>query len=361
MTAHAGDESGDEIIRSEGWPVDRPGSFYPGWLRCPRCGSRRIQSRNRPFLKNVTVCGILAGLFVLALMSNSGVLAVILFYAGGVALVALPTTVFVALAGKHRCCDCGHRFASAREVEPRQDEARLPWRSSVLSTVVAVLTIVGGYHVMRRWAGAGNLPDMMRELGNYILLVLVLSVSLAWHLALYYLLRRRLRNPLVWAVLFVLPGAAAFVYMLPWRMPAVGARGFLEAAQLAPLPSSARGIKDYRWSSPMSGEHYLRFAADPNEIEQFIADSPILQGVEPERFSADRVRTKQPEDYFDTWDYHEDGNVYYIPDPMIPSWYKQEIKGPARRYHIKPPGYHYGGEVIIDDVEHVVYVSACVS
>jgi hypothetical protein len=57
----------------------------------------------------------------------------------------------------------------------------------------------------------------------------------------------------------------------------------------------------------------------------------------------------------------EDANVYYSPDPTMPPWYKQETKGPARRYHVQPPRYQYPGEVLVDDETNTVYVSLCFS
>ena len=47
----------------------------------------------------------------------------------------------------------------------------------------------------------------------------------------------------------------------------------------------------------------------------------------------------------------------YVPDhPTAPPWYMQEIKSKARRYQIPPTTYEHQGELIIDEVNNLVYV-----
>ncbi len=213
--------------------------------------------------------------------------------------------------------------------------------------------------VMRVRAGAGQLPDMMADAGVFVMLGLLLWGSLLYHLVLHYTLGRRVTNPLIWAVLFVLPGAVGGAKVFYDSSPRVRVRALLAYAELAPLPEFATGIRFYTWSMPFSGEDFLRFTADPNDIEQFLAESPVLQGQEPDRFSAQRMRLEYAENYWSNPDHPEDANVYYRPDPSKPQWYKSEITGPARKYIVQPPKYQSQGEVLVDDEINTVYVYLC--
>jgi hypothetical protein len=108
-----------------------------------------------------------------------------------------------------------------------------------------------------------------------------------------------------------------------------------------------------------SGGDFVRFTAEPNDVERFIAASPALQGRTPKRYSLQRMRLPQPrprslgaEGGFDM----NDANEYVAPHPNSPDWYQQEVRGPARKYEVQPPRYQYPGEVLIDDETHTVYV-----
>ncbi len=126
---------------------------------------------------------------------------------------------------------------------------------------------------------------------------------------------------------------------------------------LAPLPRSAAGVKAYSWSTLFSGEDFVRFTAEPNDIERFIAVSPALQGQEPQRYSRQKMRLPrpQPRDAEGGFDM-SNVNEYVAPHPAFPDWYKQEVRGPAHKYKVQPPRYQYPGEVLVDDETHTVYV-----
>jgi hypothetical protein len=202
---------------------------------------------------------------------------------------------------------------------------------------------------------------MMAEADIFVILGLLLWGSLLWHLVLYNTLKRRLVNPLLWAILFVLPGVLGGAKVFHDSLPRVRVRALLAFAKLAALPESARGIKICTWSSPFSGEDFLRFTATRSDIERFLIESPALQGQQPTRFSAQRMRVEYPKDYLMNPNRPQDGNTYYSPDPTKPAWYKQEIRGPARKYMIQPPRYQYPGEVLVDDETNTVYVYLCFS
>lgn len=277
------------------------------------------------------------------------------------ALIALPITTCVAVVGRRRCLHCGHRFEPGWADTNTAVRPGFPWLSHILNfALLFVLCIVGPY-AMRFRAGAGGLPDMMMEAGLFLLFGLLLWGSLACHLVLYYALGRKVKNQLIWALLFILPGAIGGAKIFYDSSPKVRIHTLLKYAELAPLPESSKGIRYYTWSTPFSGEDFLRFTAEPNDIERFIAESFALQGQEPERFSAQRMKLERPKDYLTNPDYKEDGNIYYKPPGTMPHWYKRQIKGPARIYRIQPPRYQYPGEVLIDDETKTVYIYLCFS
>jgi hypothetical protein len=109
------------------------------------------------------------------------------------------------------------------------------------------------------------------------------------------------------------------------------------------LSSSIRPAFD--WSSPFSGEWYLRFRAGPEDIEKFLAASRSLERRECQRFSPERMLLPSPGNS------EEPGrHEYYVPDSMAPPGYRPELRGRGGRYM------YHKGEVIIDDETHLVYV-----
>ena len=106
----------------------------------------------------------------------------------------------------------------------------------------------------------------------------------------------------------------------------------------------------------MSGEEYLKFKASPDDIELFLAASPILKDKECVNYTEDKMRLAYPEDYKENEGLYNTPHEYFFPHHMAPDWYKGEIEGLGRRYEIQPDGYHYPGEVIIDDESGIVFV-----
>jgi len=184
----------------------------------------------------------------------------------------------------------------------------------------------------------------------------LIGLSLPYQAIVHHLLRTRIRHNLLWAILFLLPAILFGGFSLYQSLPGIQARTILAHGQLAHLPESAIDIKVYTLSSPFSGEEFLRFRADPDDIERFLDESPILQGKECEKFSKERMRLKYPKDYGTKAEHFEHEHEYFHPDPSAPAWYIEEIKGTGRRYKFQPKGYHYPGEVIVDDEQHIVYV-----
>jgi len=315
----------------------------PGVVRCPQCGSTRIRKPIRPLLFNLAACAI-----CLPLMFSICAVA----FAAVVSLLALPVTTGIALLGRYRCLSCRHRFEREPQGEGHPALPGFPWRWHALNIILLVLLCFVAPYLMRKQAGAGRLPDMMLDFRNFMTLGFFLWASLIYHLVLHYALRRRVGHPLIWAIFFVLPGIWGGANAFHRSLPIVQVRALLTYAKLAPLPPSATGIKVYSWSSPFSGEDLMRFTASPNDIEQFLAQSPALQGQEPRRYSTHMIRLALPKDFQSIPD---DGNEHFVPH-HLPAWYKQEIRGPARKYVVQPPRYQYPGEVLVDDETNTVYV-----
>jgi hypothetical protein len=184
----------------------------------------------------------------------------------------------------------------------------------------------------------------------------LIGVSLGYQMLIFHLLKKRIRKALSWWILFLLPSMAIGSISFYYAIPSVQARVILSHAELAHLPKSAHGIKLYTWASPMSGEEFLKFKASRDDIELFLAASPILKGKECVSYTIDKMRLPYPEDYGAKEEHLNTAHEYFSPDHSAPDWYKGELKGTGRRYEIHPEGYHYPGEVIIDDESGIVFV-----
>ena len=140
-------------------------------------------------------------------------------------------------------------------------------------------------------------------------------------------------------------------------LPSVRAQRILSYAQLAPLPKSAKEIKVLTWYTPMSGEEFLRFRANPVDIKSFLEHSPVLEQAEYEKYSDKKMRLFFPSDYPGrTAAYLVDKHEYINKKPTAPVWYMQEIKDIARRYRIEPKGYNHAGEVIVEEKTNLIFI-----
>jgi hypothetical protein len=350
--------SGDNSESSRGrdqLPSSRPpdSALTPAaGVRCPQCGSARIRPRTRPLAINAIACAVTLLLTPLNCAMALGVL---------ISFMALPFTVCVAVVGSHRCRDCGRRFTPDAQAGNAAGAPRFPWRFHILNAALLFLLCVVGPHVLRARAGAGGLPDVMASMGFLFRFGFFLWVCLIYHLIVYHLLKPRVVSPWIWAALFLLPGAAFGGMTLHKASPSRAMQTLFKYAYLAPLPDSATGVRYYSWSSPFSGEDFMRFTADANDIQRFLADSPALWGQEPEQYSTRRMRLKYPTDENGNMMYPRDGNEYIIPRSNTPSWYMEEIRGPTRKYKVQPPRYQFPGEVLIDDETNTVYIYFCFS
>ncbi|AQQ71660.1 hypothetical protein SMSP2_02037 [Limihaloglobus sulfuriphilus] len=100
---------------------------------------------------------------------------------------------------------------------------------------------------------------------------------------------------------FILFIVFMFLVAFPSGLKDRDPQSIIEDGRLAQLPESAFGVKAEGWSSMFTGDDYMMFKADPEDIEKFIADSPSLKGIEPELFSPEKQYMPYPEkDDFET-------------------------------------------------------------
>jgi hypothetical protein len=146
------------------------------------------------------------------------------------------------------------------------------------------------------------------------------------------------------------------------QIPANVIRAAREQGKLAPLPPSATDMQTDGWSNGFASERHLRFKAKPAEIEQFLAASPGLKGVRPERFSPRHMYLPAPD-----WkggkteeELKESGRHKYFYGKHL-AWYNPTIRIKGRRYAIPWHDGQYHGEVIVDDVAHMVFIEVSYS
>jgi len=342
-------------------------------LRCPKCDSSRIRKRSTPFLINigvfimlwfvVTLClrWFAVSLFLIGLRS-------VLFVVGIISFFALFVTASLALVGRHRCRSCGHRFRSMYETEQSKAGVRFPIRFCVLGAVILFLTIVIGRPLIMIVSDAEYWEVvLLGVLTSVVAWPTVVGVLLIYQAVVYRFLKTRIRRGSTWATLFILPAIAISVFtfydslqarraFLQDSQPTVKAQRILSYGRLAPLPESASDIKVYSWSSPFSGEWFLRFSAIPEDIEEFLNTSPSIKGAECVMYSREKMKLPYPEDYWQNTKYFHDGHEYFDYHSTGPEWYKPEIRGRGRYYRIRPKVGFKRAEVIVDDEEHLIFV-----
>ena len=132
-------------------------------------------------------------------------------------------------------------------------------------------------------------------------------------------------------------------------------RQALKMGRLARLPEPAYGLRvdGKRGLFSPSSHFYLKFAASAREIDQFLASSPGLVGVQPEALGPERMYLPQSAGSAAS---RESGDqLYFQPAERYP-WFNPTIRVKGRRYVIPPGADGTHGEVVIDDVGHVVFI-----
>ncbi len=164
-------------------------------------------------------------------------------------------------------------------------------------------------------------------------------------------LERHVKNHVSRATLLLLPCVLIGIGAIYLTLPKVRANRILITGDLAPLPESSTGIKIYTWYTPFSGQEFLRFDAAPEDIEDFLQNSPIIQSAEVQEYSKNRMRLDHSR-CRDSGPDHEYFNLY----ATTPPWYRAEITTRATRYYLPIPSHNTSGEVIVYKEQKLVFV-----
>mgnify|MGYP001397595165 CR=1 FL=1 len=361
----------------EATPEDRVtrGTDSPavGETRCPLCGGPVKRAWSDVSVANLATFLIFLALTPVALRAGVGgggaVFAVAALVFGGIVLLSfwtLPVTGAMAVAAQPRCRSCGRLHLPALDAATASGPMPFPLRYAMIGSLVLLAVLIVGLEWFRsapgQETGKVELTFALRiVMAGFAPGLGVLAQTMMW---------RRLR-PRMGSVtrrsLLLLPTVALGVGWMAltgydhWALsrkyePIKRSPIVLNRAGLAPLPDSARDVRVHAWGFLMSGKYTLRFTADPNDIEHFLAASPSLERVIARTYSRERMRLRGGDDVRFSDRYDAQGNEYFMPECDVPAWYRQEIRGPGRRYEINWYDGKYRGELLVDDEEHAVYV-----
>ena len=353
--------------------MQRKDSRAPDEMCCPLCGGPVECTWSKVPMINVAMFFIFLFVAPCVLFASGpgsrAVLATLSFVCAGIALLslwALPVTAAIAAVAQPRCRACGHLCLPRSDEVDATGPARFPVRFALIGNAVLLAVLAVGLarftSAPGQETGAVGLTFLLRVVMAGLALGLgVLAQTLVW---------RRWRSQMTSVVrrsLLLLPAVVLSVSWLTltgydhWTLsrkyePVKRAPVVLNRAGLAPLPAAARDVKVHAWAFMLSGKYTLRFAADPNVIESFLAASPSLEKVRPSTYSNQRMRLRGGEYVGSRDKYDAQGNERFAPERDVPRWYRQEIRGPGRRYEINWYEGKYRGELLVDDEEHTVYV-----
>lgn len=351
-----------------------PASAAPGKIRCPACGGLATRKWGSVTLLDFVVfilAVVLAPIVLRALRPIDATVGQILTL-GWIGLIlgafwALPVFGAVTVMARARCRRCGHRFWPRWDASSPIDTTRFPVRFAVIGSAILLVILLLGLFWIWNVPGRETWTVGLTFLAGVIAAGLILGFGLLVQAIVWKSRQERKPQTAQRGLTLLVP---TFVFGAAWLgfavtshhvfskkfAPVVRAPGVLDRAGLADLPSSAHGVKVYSFGFICSGKYILRFAADPNDIETFLAASPSLEDVACRAYSDKQMRLPA-RDLDDVYGLRpHDGNDYFDPNDVMPSWYIREIRGPGRRYDIKWYDGMYQGELLIDDEDHVVYV-----
>jgi len=230
-----------------------------------------------------------------------------------------------------------------------------PYKISIFTIAIFSLLYIVGPVPIKAVSGTVNMYFIMFEFFRILFRLLAICLLGSLILILHKFLKRIIKSKTTWAVLSLLPVILMSIYSLYYSWPSVRAERILTNAGLASLPKSATELKVFTWSTGFSGYKFLKFRANPDDIEQFLKTSSILEEAECREYSKDRMRL-YPNTNQQSRKSDQDSHEYISHDPHTPPWYMQEIKEPARRYRFRPKGYNDMGEVIIVVEKKLIFV-----
>ena len=344
-----------------------------GETRCPLCGGLVKRVWSDVSVANLATFFVFLALMPVALAAGAGgggaIFSIAALVFAGIALLsfwALPVSGAMAVAAQPRCRCCGAVHLPAPDAATASGPMTFPSRYAMIGSLVLLAALIVGLAWFRSAPGQETGKTGLTFALRIVMAGSVLGLSVLAQTRMWRRLRPRMGS-VTWRSLLLLPAVALGVGWLAltgydhWALsrkfePIKRSPVVLNRAGLAPLPESARDVRVHAWGFLMSGKYTLRFTADPNDIERFLAVSPSLERVGARTYSRERMRLPGG-DYVKLSDrYDAQGNEYFTPECDVPDWYRQEIRGPGRRYEISWYDGKYQGELLIDDEEHTVYV-----
>lgn len=341
---------------------------------CPQCGGLPWHLRRDMSAFNTVTLAVFVVLapFAFHTCITYGSLSLgILFLSCAVAalllLWGLPAAAATAFETRLRCRRCGSPLPTSSETGDATEEARFPCRFGLAGSAILLVFLAVGLTWVMTAPGHETWEAGRIQFGRIVLAILALALGVFVQVGLWQILQVRARRPRRLDYLLLLPplvlgaawlGLTAHDHRVFTKKfdPVVRAPGVLGRAGLGDLPVSARDVQIHSWAFLMSGKHTLRFAAEPNDIEAFLASSPSLEGVACQTYSSERMRLPARTHADISGRSPEGGHDYFDPRTPVPRWYQQEIRGSGRRYEINWRDGMYQGELLIDDERHIVYV-----
>jgi hypothetical protein len=133
----------------------------------------------------------------------------------------------------------------------------------------------------------------------------------------------------------------------------------LKSGRLGNIPQSAKNVKVWGWQGIFTGEDFITFQAEPNEIDKFVTNSPSIKDITPEIFTSEHMYLPYSKrENISVEDYQK--HRRYIQPHDNPKWFEPTIRVKGRRYEIPPDKDlrgHNSGEVIINDETNTVYIN----
>ncbi|UCD48933.1 MAG: hypothetical protein JSW27_15520 [Phycisphaerales bacterium] len=354
-----------------GVPTALKGSGTVGERRCPLCGGL-VKEMWRGVSTFVSVafciCLFLTPVLLFTCLSGAGTIFLIPFLlCAGIAVLsfwAMPAAGAMAVVARPCCRSCGHLFPTASADSHQPTEAPFPRWPAVGGSLVLLATLVACLVWLRTAPGLETGRGGLRYASRVVVAGFVLNFGLLAQTLLWRRMGTRIGSTVQRGLLLLVPAivlCAAWLGLTGydhWALsrkydPVKRAPQVLDRAGLAALPPSARNVKVHSWAFMLSGQFDLRFTAEPNEIEQFLADSPSLKTVTCKTYSRQCMLLRGGA-YVTPFDA---GGYEVLPlEPHMPSWYRQELRGPGRRYEVSWHDDMYQGELLVDDETDTVYV-----
>ena len=260
-------------------------------LHCPKCDSPDILKRSGAASFLFVIAG-LAVILLLMLLRNLLVLLPLkqfllaLSFAVMFALCLISAEVWLVLIRNCRCESCGYGFRSISKSRREQTTWPFTWRFFLLNAILLLLNGLTSMILLEVLFNDSFLFFLIEAAFPVFFCGFLSFLSLPFHAILFGLLRKKLKNEMLLAVLFIIPAILLGGNDLYQSFPIVRARSVLFDGRLAALPDSATDIKVYHWSGIFSGESFLKFSAEPKDINVFLRSSPSIKGQQCRQYSS---------------------------------------------------------------------------